>query len=163
MEDYKIEIKTVAHDDAEFLYILMNDGEILGRLNDVSTTLEDWEDAVKVWGNDSDEENFLVWLNGDRIGWFSFNNLQSADRIAYLKMAVLLPEYQHRGIGTAVLRRLLEDLKGRGYEVVMLYTNADNVNAQKCYQKCGFVVVEEFQDVMADGSCVERYKMQCDL
>lgn len=45
----------------------------------------------------------------------------------------------------------------------MLYTNADNVNAQKCYQKCGFVVVEEFQDVMADGSCVERYKMQCDL
>ncbi|MCD7785612.1 MAG: GNAT family N-acetyltransferase [Oscillospiraceae bacterium] len=163
MEDYKIEIKTVAQGDAEFLYLLMNKDAILERLNEVPTTLDDWAEAIKIWEGDSDEENYIVWLNGGRIGWFSFNNLQSADKVAYLKMAVLLPEYQHRGIGTAVLRRLLEDLKDRGYSTVMLYTNADNVNAQKCYQKCGFTVVEEFRDVMADGSCVGRYNMRCEM
>ncbi|MCD7847518.1 MAG: GNAT family N-acetyltransferase [Oscillospiraceae bacterium] len=116
MEDYKVDIRKAVSDDAEFLCLLMNDDRILGRLNEVPTTLDDWKEAVSVWEDDSDEENYLVWLNGDRIGWFSFNNLQSTYRIAYLKMAVLLPEYQHCGIGTAVLQRLLKNLKDRGYK-----------------------------------------------
>ncbi len=163
MEDLKFEIKKVASNDAEFLYLLMNNDVILERLNEVPTTVDGWKEAVEVWSCDPDEENYLVWLNGDRIGWFSLNNLLSDDRVAYLKMAVLLPEYQHHGIGTAVLQELLKNLKDRGYKSVALYTNADNTGAQSCYQKCGFAVVEEFRDVMADGSCVGRYKMRCEL
>lgn len=163
MKDSKIEIKNVTSNDAEFLYLLMNNDVILERLNEVPTTIDDWKEAVEVWSGDPDEENYIVWLNVDRIGWFSINNLQSDDRVTYLKMAVLLPEYQHHGVGSIVLQRLLKDLKDRGYSTVMLYTNADNVNARKCYQKCGFAVVEEFRDVMADGSCVGRYKMRREL
>ncbi|MCD7804784.1 MAG: GNAT family N-acetyltransferase [Oscillospiraceae bacterium] len=160
MKDSEIEIKNVTSNDADFLYLIMNDDRILNRLNEIPTTVDDWKEAVEVWSGDPDEENYLVWVHDCRAGRFSLNNLESNDRVAYLKMAVLLPEYQHRGVGSIVLQRLLEDLKDRGYSTVMLYTNADNVNAQKCYQKCGFAVVEEFRDVMADGSCVGRYKMR---
>ncbi len=159
----EIRITPVNKNDADFLFCIMNNDVVLNSLHEIPTTIEDWHDAIRIWDGDTDEENYIIWSFDKPIGWFSFNNLQSADRIAYLKMAVILPEYQNKGIGTYVLTYLVAQMKERLYNSIMLFTDKDNINAQKCYRKCGFDVCEELVETMSDNTNVERYKMVCKL
>ncbi len=157
----ELRIVPVNPNDADFLFRIMNNEVILARLHEIPTTFEDWCDAIRIWDGDADEENYIIWSCEKPIGWFSFNNLQSIDRIAYLKMAVILPEYQNKGIGTYALTHLIAQMRERRYNSIMLFTDKDNVTAQKCYQKCGFDVCEELVETMSDNTNVERYKMVC--
>ncbi len=158
-----IDIRPVTAEDAEFLYTLMNEPKILCALNEVLTSRENWVDAVRVWDEDGDEVDYIIWKKNVRAGWFAFNGLESDDGAVYLKMAVLLPEYQRMGIGSFVLARLLEFVRGGRYKKVILETNRDNIQAQGCYRKCVFCVVGEFEERMSDGAVVGKYRMVCEL
>ncbi len=158
-----ITIKNVTTEDADFLYSLMNEPEILHALNEVPTNRGDWVDAIQAWLEDGDEADYIIWKENVRVGWFAFNGLEAGDGTVYLKMAVILPEFQRMGIGSYVLVRLLDEVRCGRYREVILFTNRDNIQAQKCYRKCGFHVVEELTERMSDGSVVERYRMVCEL
>lgn len=159
----KFEMKRITLQDADFLFRLMNHPLILAGLNEVPTTNQDWVDAVVEWENDPDENGYIIWKEGKQISWFAVNGLLSADRVPYLKMAVLLPEYQNKGIGTAVVTELLATLREKGFTSVKLFTNQDNRNAQKCYQKCGFRIVDKIKEKMSDDTVAMRYIMECKL
>ena len=47
--------------------------------------------------------------------------------------------WQKRGIGTYLLRKVIEVAQGKSCEEVSLEVREDNLNAQKLYQKLGFV------------------------
>ena len=159
----KFEIKRVTLQDADFLFSLMNNPLLLDRLNEVPTTNQDWVEAVLAWENDPDENGYIIWKDEKQIGWFAFNGLLSADRVPYLKMAVILPEYQNKGIGTAVLIKLLAIVREKGFRSVKLITNQDNIKAQKCYSKCGFQIVDIIEDKMRDDTIAMRCIMECKL
>lgn len=158
-----IEIKNVEHSDIVFLFQLMNDTQIRKALNEPPTSQEDWVEAVNCWENDDDELDFIIWDDGKQIGWFAFNGVQSSDKTVYLKMAVILPQYQHKGIGADVLFQLLEVMKRKGFVKVILFTDQENVKAQRCYQKCGFRITEKLTQKMPDNTFAARYKMECSL
>lgn len=157
-----IEIKNVEHSDAVFLFQLMNDTQIMKALNEPPTSREDWVQAVNCWESD-DELDFIIWNNGKQIGWFAFNGVQSPNKTVYLKMAVILPRYKHKGIGSYALFQLLEVMKRKGFVKVILFTSQENVKAQRCYQKCGFRITEELTQEMSDNTLAVRYKMECSL
>ena len=50
----------------------------------------------------------------------------------------ILPEYQHKGLGTKLINTLTDSLKAKGIDSVMLVVNSSNVNAVKFYKKNGF-------------------------
>jgi ribosomal protein S18 acetylase RimI-like enzyme len=156
-----ITIKQVEPGDSYFLYQLMNAPQIMSVLNEFPTSRDDWADAVACWETDDDELDFIVWSGDRQVGWFAFNGLSSSDKTVYLKMAAILPEYQHRGIGTHVLSQLLDVMKEKNFAHAILFTNQDNESAQRCYQKCGFKVTEKLTQTMADGTETKRYKMEC--
>ncbi len=158
-----IEIKNVEHSDIVFLFQIMNDPQIMKALNELPTSQEDWVEAVNCWKNDDDELDFIIWNDGKQIGWFAFNGVQSPNKTVYLKMAVILPQYQHKGIGAYALFQLLEVMKRKGFVKVILFTNQENVRAQRCYQKCGFRITEELTQEMPDNTLAARYKMECSL
>ena len=80
---------------------------------------------------------------------------------AYLKIAVLLPDYQGKGIGSSFLSQLLMDLKAEGYSSVGLFVDCDNPRAQRCYPKCGFVIVDTVEERgWPDGSAAMQYEME---
>ena len=54
----------------------------------------------------------------------------------------LYKEYRGMGIGTALLKNLMMDLKAAGYERVSLSVQKDNY-AVKMYEKAGFTVCAE--------------------
>ena len=95
--------------------------------------------------------------------WGAVHSLLSADRIPWLKMAVILPEYHNQGIGTLVLTKLLKGIQEKGFPSVKLLTNQDNLKAQKCYQNCGFQIIAVIEDEMSDGTRAMRCTMECKI
>ena len=158
-----IEIRMVRPDDAEFLYQLMNDHRIMRALNEIPSSLNDWSEAIACWEKDGDELDYIVCNGAGQTGWFAFNGVQSADKTAYLKMAAILPEYQHMGIGTYVLSHLLRVMKNKGFIRIILFTNKGNIYAQRTYQKCGFKITENLSQKMPDGTFAHRYKVEYEL
>jgi GNAT superfamily N-acetyltransferase len=51
---------------------------------------------------------------------------------------VVLPEYRGRGIGTALLRHVIEAARRQGVKRVTLLTDRGNKRAQALYRKLGF-------------------------
>ena len=162
MDKDRIRIVPVCEKDAEFLYRLMNCPAILQRLNEVATTRQDWADAISEWARDDDEEDYIIFEEDIPVGWLGINGLLNDDLTAYLKIAALLPEFQGRGIGSFVIRELVQSLKRRGIEQVVLFTDRDNLTAQACYRKCGFRIAESLTDTMSNGKTVQRYRMVYD-
>lgn len=54
----------------------------------------------------------------------------------------LYPQYRNRGIGTALMKRMLQHLKTKGYRQVSLAVQKDNY-ALSMYQAVGFSVIDE--------------------
>lgn len=158
-----IKLRIVDDNDAQFLYSIMNDNTILGALNEVPTQLCDWEDAIREWNIDDDEEDYIICDGETPIGWLGINGLSSTDKIAYLKIAVIFPNYHNKGIGHRCINRVIGMLRNRNYTKVALYTNQDNRKAQACYRKCGFEITETLTEEMSNGELVARYKMELDL
>lgn len=155
-----IRIQNVCENDAEFLCRIMNDKNILDALDEIPTQFSDWVDAISAWDRDPDEEDFIIFDENTPIGWLGINGLLSEDKVAYIKMIGLFPQYQNKGIGTYAINRSLGMLRSRGFTAVALYTNQSNSRAQNCYMKCGFKITEKFVEKMANGKFAERYKME---
>lgn len=154
-----ITIRGVTASDAGFLLRLMNDPAILKALHEVPTQLSDWEEAAAAWLAD-EEQGYIVFDRDMPVGWFAVNGLLAEDGTAFLKMAVLLPAYQNRKIGSYVLAHIVDKLRAAGITALALFTDQDNTRAQACYKKCGFQVVEAMEDKMSDGAVVARYRME---
>ena len=153
-----IRIVNVCKNDAEFLHRIMNEKNMLDALDEIPTQLNDWIDAISAWNCDPDEEDYLIFDEKTPIGWLGINGLLSEDKVAYIKMIGLLPQYQSKGVGTYVINYFLKNLKSRRFAAVALYTNQSNYRAKNCYMKCGFKVSEELTEEMANGNLTKRYK-----
>lgn len=158
-----IKLRIVCEEDAQFLFSIMNTDTILEALNEVPTQLCDWEEAIKEWNIDDDEEDYIIIDGKAPIGWLGINGLSSTDKITYLKMAVILPNYHNKGVGHYSISQVIEILRHRNYSKIILYTNQDNYKAQACYSKCGFVITETLVEEMSNGETVARYKLELDL
>ncbi|MBQ8313447.1 MAG: GNAT family N-acetyltransferase [Clostridia bacterium] len=156
----QILLRPIETGDAPFLHTLMNTPALMARLHQPATTLRDWEDAIALWHSDPDEKGYIVTEDEQPIGWFAVNDLLSPSRIPYIKMAVLLPEHQHRGIGRKVIEQLCSQLQSEGYPAVRLFTDADNLPAQRCYQGCGFRIIATLEEPWPDGSTLLRCEME---
>ena len=155
-----IRIVDANEENARFLFELMNDAFLMDVLNEVPTTIDVWIDAIKEWKQDPDEEDYIIFDDIIPIGWVGINGLSAEDKKAYIKMIVLLPQYQNKGIGRYVIGKIIERLKRQGFLSVGLYTDQCNIKAQYCYLKCGFKVIDEVEQKMSNGAVVKRYKME---
>ena len=158
-----INLRIVSDTDAQFLTFIMNTDSVLNALNELPTQLEDWVDAIREWSKDNDEEDYIITDGEIPIGWLGINSLESADKVAYLKLAAILPEYHNKGIGCYAINQVIEMLRQRKYLKVALYTDQENYKARACYSKCGFEVTETFMEEMANKKTVARCKMELDL
>ncbi len=99
----------------------------------------------------SGDLGFVAEVDGEPVG-AAWLRRWSSDERGYgfvdeatpeLSMA-LLPKYRGRGIGTALLRRLLQEAAS-AFEAVSLSVSASNA-AFRLYERHGFVVVGEPED-----------------
>lgn len=73
--------------------------------------------------------------------------LRRSGKISYpegyeLRPIVVLPQFRGQSVADALVERLIEDARQRGYEQMFLFTEADNLAAIRFYTRFGFVLEE---------------------
>ncbi|SFF79592.1 putative acetyltransferase [Novosphingobium sp. CF614] len=115
-----------------------------------------WSPACKVHAlpaerlRQSDVTFFSAW-DGERLaGCGAIKHL--GDRHGELKSMRAAPEYRGKGVGKAILLRLIEEARARGYTRVSLETGRPEPfqPARRLYEAHGFVECPPFGDYLSD-------------
>ncbi len=80
---------------------------------------------------------FVGYIDGARAG---LAGLQSLGGVGYISTVVTMPEFRRRGIGTALVRRVVRESLSSGDKVVHLLAE-ENGAPQRLYERLGFRVV----------------------
>ena len=117
---------------------------------------EDLQVYIRDFGKKADDRCLVAEVEGKVVGavWTRMMNDYGhiADDVPSLAIS-LYKEYRHKGIGTDLLREMLQQLKRDGYPQVSLSVQKANY-AFRMYLKAGFEVLKE---------TVEEYLMVCNL
>lgn len=75
----------------------------------------------------------------------------------------LLPQFQRQGIGKQLMQAGIDQLRQRGYSIIVLWVLKSNVQARQFYEHCGFTAepVEKTLD-MGTLQIVVRYRLTCE-
>jgi ribosomal protein S18 acetylase RimI-like enzyme len=63
-----------------------------------------------------------------------------ASKVGEIALLAVDAGYRNKGIGTALLRKLLEEFKKAGADLILLNCPAEAIEAKKLYDKLGFKV-----------------------
>jgi len=67
-----------------------------------------------------------------------------SDRTAHFPQISVRPDWQGKGLGKELLRIAMNDLCRRGFKAVSLAVSAENTNAVRLYNRCGFRIAHQF-------------------
>lgn len=111
---------------------------------------------VKDFGNEPDDICFFAEVDGNVVGAVWVRVMEDyghvGDGIPSFAIS-LYQEYRGCGMGTQLMKRMLTELRERGYEKTSLAVQKENY-AVKMYQNVGFEIVDENE---------EEYIMVCEL
>ena len=82
------------------------------------------------------KSGYVIWDGNEPVGLMHHAILW--DNLPFLNLIYIKEEYRGRGYGTAAMRLWEEDMKNRGYKMVLISTQVDE-NAQHWYRKLGYV------------------------
>jgi ribosomal protein S18 acetylase RimI-like enzyme len=95
---------------------------------------------------------FCIYYAGKKVGAYW---IEEREQVVHLHGIVIAPSYQGQGIGTQVLKHLMEQYQGR-MDAIELGVHTSNVRARALYERLGFRIVKVLPDV-------GFYIMQCPL
>jgi ribosomal-protein-alanine N-acetyltransferase len=119
--------------------------------------LKSWEQAIRLWGEDADRlrdnaekayfdfctrswpDILVAEWDGDLAGWGA---CEKADD--FITDLWVLPEFQGQGMGTALLERIEDGIRKRGFPTARLDTHARNAGAIKLFKRFGYRVKSYF-------------------
>ena len=82
----------------------------------------------------------------------AYAGLMCVQPIADVQTIAVVPEYEGRGIGSAVLAELIAEARRRGADDVLLEVRADNPRAQQLYLRFGFEQIHLRPRYYRDGT-----------
>lgn len=103
---------------------------------------------VTNFGNQKGDICFVAWADSKIVGavWVRLmNDYGHVDDETPSFAISLLKEYRNYGIGTELMRRMLEELKNNGYKQASLAVQKMNY-AVRMYKKVGFEIVDDNEE-----------------
>ncbi|WP_051389470.1 ribosomal protein S18-alanine N-acetyltransferase [Arthrobacter sp. 35W] len=91
----------------------------------------------------------IAELDGAVVG---YAGLMCVQPIADIQTIGVLPDFEGRGIGRAMLTELIEESRRRGADDVLLEVSAANPRAQELYLRYGFEQIHQRPRYYRDGS-----------
>ncbi|MDR6556055.1 ribosomal-protein-alanine N-acetyltransferase [Arthrobacter pascens] len=86
-----------------------------------------------------------------RGGIVGYAGVMCIEPVADVQTIAVVPEYEGRGIGTALLTELISEARRRGAADVLLEVRADNPRAQQLYRRFGFEQIHVRRKYYRDG------------
>lgn len=97
-----------------------------------------------------DTRRYVVAEAGGQI--VAYAGLMCIEPIADVQTIAVVPEFEGRGIGSAILTELIEEARERGATEVLLEVRADNPRAQALYVRFGFEQIHVRRRYYRDGT-----------
>ncbi|UKA57743.1 ribosomal protein S18-alanine N-acetyltransferase [Arthrobacter sp. FW306-2-2C-D06B] len=97
-----------------------------------------------------DTRRYVVAEAGGQI--VAYAGLMCIEPIADVQTIAVVPEFEGRGIGSAILTELIEEARRRGAVEVLLEVRADNPRAQALYARFGFEQIHVRRRYYRDGT-----------
>jgi ribosomal-protein-alanine N-acetyltransferase len=97
-----------------------------------------------------DTRRYVVAEAGGQI--VAYAGLMCIEPIADVQTIAVVPEFEGRGIGSAILKELIEEARRRGAVEVLLEVRADNPRAQALYVRFGFEQIHVRRRYYRDGT-----------
>jgi len=107
------------------------------RYLDLLLLADESEQQVRSYMNDGDLYVFMAG-GGDAVGMILAIPELDNDGAVELKAVAVAPERQGQGVGSRMLRAVLDDLRGRGVRRVIVGTGNAGIGQLAYYQKAGF-------------------------
>ena len=99
-----------------------------------------------------DQRTFLIGLeNGREIAAL---DLVTLEEVTWIGMAVLI-EHRRRGVGTALLRALVEEAEAKGLRYLTTRLEESNLGARQAFLNAGFHVEEQADGLIQLGLNLE--------
>ena len=134
-----ISIRSAKKEDAPQLCSWWNDGAVMahaGFPDGVGTTVSEVE-AQLIRESDETGRTHIVCFEDAAIGEMNYRDL--GDGTCEIGIKICDAAYQNRGLGKIILSLFIDGLfNERGYEKIVLDTNANNARAQHVYERLGF-------------------------
>jgi ribosomal protein S18 acetylase RimI-like enzyme len=117
---------------------------------------------ARLFERDRETDHLVAELDGKVLGYLVLGPSRDRDappRVGEIWALYVHPEAWRRGLGRALVRHVLAELREAGCEVVTLWALADSPSARAFYEACGFVHDGATQRREALGNPVEvRYR-----
>lgn len=97
-----------------------------------------------------DTRRYVVAEAGGQI--VGYAGLMCIEPIADVQTIAVIPEFEGKGIGSAILTELIEEARRRGAADVLLEVRADNPRAQALYVRFGFEQIHVRPRYYRDGT-----------
>lgn len=134
-----IEIRPIRPGEGPALLVLTRAlAESHGFLDKYTATAEDLESAL--FGPQPIVGCLIAFCDGEPAGcafWHRSFTTARGREIMYLEDLSVLPAFQRRGIGRALLQRLAVEARNRGYPSIIWLTMGWNEKAQALYEQVG--------------------------
>ena len=116
-----------------------------------------WADNIKRTGTNN---NLVVLEDGKLIGTSCFgkSRWEKFSEFGEIISIYFLPEYIGKGYGKLLIEKAVYELNRLGYEKILLWVLEDNIRARNFYERCGFILTDEFRDDSIGGKLL-REKM----
>lgn len=168
LQGEKIYLRPVQKEDLPFFVEWLADPEVHHFTQGRSYTMEeeiDWFNSVQA---DKDEAVFSIFLktSNELIGncalHFNQKRKDGYQGKTFIGLIIGKKLEWRKGYGTDTVRTLLHYLKAKHQEKgVYLTVFLDNIGAIKCYQKCGFKILERRK--ASERPAMEEYVMRVEL
>ena len=139
LQSGRIRIRNAASEDAERLAAWWNDGAVMAHAGwplGLGTSPERVRGQI---AEESDEttRRHIIEFDGAPIGEMNYRDLGGGR--CEMGIKICEADMQNRGLGKVILSMFIEGLfRERGYAVVCLDTNLNNLRAQHVYEELGF-------------------------
>jgi phosphinothricin acetyltransferase len=162
VSDYKIRLASGT--DAEAICHIYNQG-IEDRVATLETELRTAEERQQWWQSRSPRHPVIVAENGEGqvVGWGSLNVFNPREAYRYVADFSVYVErgWRGKGVGRALLTRLLELGHQHGFHKLVLSASPTNANGMALYEKLGFRTVGIYKEQgLLDGQWVDTIVME---
>ena len=106
----------------------------------------EWKEILS--RNDPDELH--VCKGAMPVAWLRVNGLNNKD-MAWISMLAICDKHQPQGIGSFAVRFAEDFVRLREFKMLGIHTTSDNVVAQHCYKKLGYMITEEGECTTGDS------------
>ena len=129
-------VEAVNREDARYVTEIY--GKNIEALHGNEIMFDEWNKLLS--SGDTDEKHFLILKGAIPCAYLKVNGLESGDNIGWISMLAVEPAFQRKGVGTYAVSYAGFFLHNMGKTTVKIHTTADNIPAQKLYEKCGYIL-----------------------